>query len=340
MAVTLQQIAEIAGVSRRTVDRALNNKGRIKPDVAEKIKNIAKELNYRPSRAGRALVMAKKNLKIGVILQSAKTPFMQELIKGLQSAQKEVESLGASAELKLIDNVDTIEVIKTMNQMKNNGINGIALSPSDDKHLSDIINDFSSSNIPIVTFNSDLENTNRLCFIGQDAVRAGRTAAGLMAALTNRSGTVAILCGHKDNPALIKRLNGFTEEITDSYPDMQVAAMKYYYDDNWVAETITEGLMNAYPDLKGFYVTGCAAGVCTALKKSGHIYDVKVVANDLITDNIHWLKKDAIDFLIGQNAYEQGYKAVMSIFKKVLDGTAPKNKLQYTDIVIKNKYNI
>lgn len=31
MAVTLQQIAEAAGVSRGTVDRALNNRGRIRP---------------------------------------------------------------------------------------------------------------------------------------------------------------------------------------------------------------------------------------------------------------------------------------------------------------------
>ena len=36
MAVTIQQIAEQAGVSRGTVDRALNHRGRINPEVAEK----------------------------------------------------------------------------------------------------------------------------------------------------------------------------------------------------------------------------------------------------------------------------------------------------------------
>ena len=38
MAVTMQQIADLAGVSRGTVDRALNDRGRIRPEVAEKIK--------------------------------------------------------------------------------------------------------------------------------------------------------------------------------------------------------------------------------------------------------------------------------------------------------------
>ena len=36
MAGTIQQIAELAGVSRGTVDRALNNRGRINPEVAKK----------------------------------------------------------------------------------------------------------------------------------------------------------------------------------------------------------------------------------------------------------------------------------------------------------------
>ena len=46
MAVTIQQIAERAGVSRGTVDRALNNRGRINPEVAEMVKKTAEEMGY------------------------------------------------------------------------------------------------------------------------------------------------------------------------------------------------------------------------------------------------------------------------------------------------------
>ena len=83
MAVTLQQIAEAAGVSRGTVDRALNNRGRIRPEVEERIKRIAREMGYQPSRAGRALAMAKRKIRIGVILQYMETPFMQQVLKGV-----------------------------------------------------------------------------------------------------------------------------------------------------------------------------------------------------------------------------------------------------------------
>ena len=46
MAVTMQQIADLAGVSRGTVDRALNDRGRIRPEVAEKIKNFDGKVFY------------------------------------------------------------------------------------------------------------------------------------------------------------------------------------------------------------------------------------------------------------------------------------------------------
>ena len=93
MGVTIRQIAEVAGVSRGTVDRALNNRGRIKPEVAEHIRQIAEEMGYKPNQLGRALSMSKNNIKIGVILQAAETPFMQCVLEGIERAKEEVDSL-------------------------------------------------------------------------------------------------------------------------------------------------------------------------------------------------------------------------------------------------------
>ena len=106
MAVTLQQIAEAAGVSRGTVDRALNNRGRIRPEVEERIKRIAREMGYQPSRAGRALAMAKRKIRIGVILQYMETPFMQQVLKGVLEAKEEVESFGGTVKIYEIEGVE------------------------------------------------------------------------------------------------------------------------------------------------------------------------------------------------------------------------------------------
>lgn len=341
MAITLQQIAELAGVSRRTVDRALNNKGRVKAEVAEKIKKIAKDLNYQPSRAGRALVIAKRNLKIGVILQSANTPFMKDVLKGLSVAQIEAESLGVAVEIYKINNVNTLEVANVMELMRQDGVNGLALTPSNDIYLMQLIDKFVFEyNIPVVTFNTDLESSPRLCFIGQDTIKAGQTAAGLIAAVLNRTGKVYVFSGYKENPSLINRINSFNKELVATYPDIEVLGIKYYYDDDQVAEVLMGEVLKQCPDISGVYVTGSAVGICRAVEKAKKTQQIKIVANDLIDENIYWLKKDVVDFLIGQDGYMQGYKAIMVLFKKLLDGTNPENEYLYTEIVIKNKYNI
>ena len=96
MGVTIRQIAEAAGVSRGTVDRALNNRGRIRPEVAERVRQIAEEMGYKPNQLGRALSMSRNNIKIGVILQGAETPFMKEVMKGVEEARAEVDNLAGS----------------------------------------------------------------------------------------------------------------------------------------------------------------------------------------------------------------------------------------------------
>ena len=106
MAVTLQQIAEAAGVSRGTVDRAMNNRGRINPEVADRIRRIAEEMGYQPNRAGRALAMSKRSITIGVVIQASDTPFMEKVIEGAEDAKAEVERLGADVLIRKIEDFD------------------------------------------------------------------------------------------------------------------------------------------------------------------------------------------------------------------------------------------
>ena len=91
MAVTIQQIAERAGVSRGTVDRALNNRGRINPEVAEKIRKIADEMGYIPKERKKR---ARGKIRIGVVTQLAKSSFMLEINRGIQQAKEELEDRG------------------------------------------------------------------------------------------------------------------------------------------------------------------------------------------------------------------------------------------------------
>jgi LacI family transcriptional regulator len=50
--VTIKDIARIAGVSRGTVDRVINERGNVAEDVEKKIMKIASELGYEKNPHG------------------------------------------------------------------------------------------------------------------------------------------------------------------------------------------------------------------------------------------------------------------------------------------------
>ena len=106
MAVTAQQIAELAGVSRGTVDRALHNRGRVNPEVSARILQIAKDLGYKPNMIGQALVRTKRDFLLGAILQSAETPTMQIVAAGVRQAAAELRGSGVDLNLREIDGLD------------------------------------------------------------------------------------------------------------------------------------------------------------------------------------------------------------------------------------------
>lgn len=80
--------------------------------------------------------------------------------------------------------------------------------------------------------------------------------------------------------------------------------------------------------------------MCKVVKTKGLAGKIKVISNDLTTRNEQELKRGTIQFLLGQNAYVQGYSPVKTLFEMLFDGKGPEQEYAYTDIVIKTKYNL
>ncbi|HIV17289.1 MAG TPA: LacI family DNA-binding transcriptional regulator [Candidatus Alectryocaccobium stercorigallinarum] len=342
--VTLQQIADKAGVSRGTVDRALNNRGRINPEVKARIEQIAEELGYQPNRAGKALAMARRSVKIGVIITSTDTPFMQTVLQGIEEAKREVESLGAEVIVKKIKGAKAEDIMKAMEELRSEDVKGLALTSAegDDAVLSTMINTYVEEyGIPVVTFNRDIKGTKRMCYVGQDALKGGKTAAGLMAEIVPENGKVLIISGYPSNKTSKNRDSGFMQEIKHVRPDIEILDVRYAYDNgDWAAE-IARDALNEHKDLSGIYVSYAGVGaVCRKIEEMGLEKKLKIISNDIIPVNCKYLKKGEINFLIGQDAYTQGHDPIMILFDYLFDGTMPEDEYVYTEIVIKTKYNL
>jgi len=342
MAVTIQKIAELAGVSRGTVDRALNNRGRINPEIEKKIKKIAAERGYQPHRAGSALARSKNPIKLGVIVQSAKTSFMKQVLEGIRQADDELNGMGAKIILRTILSVDAAEQVKIIDELLLEGIQGLALAPVDDDRIRNKINHIlEKRHLPIIIFNSDISGTKRACFVGQDNVRSGRVAAGLMGMITGGTGKVLIIIGYRNSLAHNYRFDGFVEEIEQNYPGIEILGLQTSFDETDIVEKITRSTLQENPDLAGIFITsGGQAGLCSGLKSMGFSGKICVIAYDITPETEQGLLDDNISILIDQNAFAQGYRPPILLFNYLTKGEKPDSEYNFTDIIIKTKYNL
>src|SRR5512137_1685648 len=92
--VRLVDIAAQAGVSRRTVSCVLLGTGvgkvRVNPETAERIRALAKKLNYRPNSVAQQLT-GKASGIIGVLIENLTAPAHAEIV---QRAEERASELG------------------------------------------------------------------------------------------------------------------------------------------------------------------------------------------------------------------------------------------------------
>lgn len=81
----LTLLAETFNVSVATVSNALSGKGRISPDLAQRIREKAREIGYVPSSAGRALRTGRSGV-LGLVLPDISNPLFPQIAQAIEQA--------------------------------------------------------------------------------------------------------------------------------------------------------------------------------------------------------------------------------------------------------------
>jgi LacI family transcriptional regulator len=88
--LTLEDIAKLAGVSRSTVSRVVNNHPNVKDQVRKRVKSVILDTGYEPHAAARSLAARRSNI-IGLVIPSAvhtlfTDPYFPRLTEGIAQA--------------------------------------------------------------------------------------------------------------------------------------------------------------------------------------------------------------------------------------------------------------
>ncbi len=84
-AETINDVARLAGVSKRTVSRVLNNSSKVNAETRDKIQKIITELGYAPSKQARGLASSRSYL-LGLLYDDFNAIVIHSVQKGILSA--------------------------------------------------------------------------------------------------------------------------------------------------------------------------------------------------------------------------------------------------------------
>lgn len=81
---TINEIAKLAGVSKKSISRVINGEQGVSEDTRSRIKQIMEEVGYAPNRRARALANSHSFL-LGLVYNNANSSYVLELLAGCQA---------------------------------------------------------------------------------------------------------------------------------------------------------------------------------------------------------------------------------------------------------------
>lgn len=340
MGVSIKQIAELAKVSRGTVDRVIHGRYGVDKEVRDRVNQIIKELDYKTNMVAKALKVSQRNLTLGVIVPPENLPFYKDVNNGIRSAAGVYESCGIKIACVAMKQMNETGWLAAVQELEAAGIRGLITLAIDVPAICQQINQFAKI-MPVITYNTDFKTSDRLCFVGQQHLAGGQTAGDLMSKCVQKNGTILMLTGLNTMLAHMQRIEGFSSVLRKSCPAVTLLGPFETGDIDHCAYKIIKSLLQQDDQLAGIFVSGGGAvGAGEALKDFGKLQQVAMVCFDLLEETRQHVRDGVVAYTIGQEPFLQGYMPIKLMYEYLVLGIQPTQTYYYTNIDIRSKANI
>lgn len=335
--VTVEMIAKAANVSVGTVDRALNNRGRINAETRRRILEIADRLHYRPNKVASALGRQRK-LRIAAITPCTPELFYRPIREGIEDALKETQDYGVKLDQLLYASSNLEEQRRLFETLDASLYDGIVLNGRS-MDLTPYINKYTESGTAIITFNTDAPNSRRLFHVGANDLKSGRIAGEIMGRLMHGQGRVALLVG--SFPASQARIDGFLDALS-AFPDISVEGFYDCDEDASQTYSVVDSIIKKDPNIGGIFSNSTTGSVVSGTWMSDHRPARRpiLVGFDVTEPVEQYLKQGFFDVAIDQEPRRQSYNAILLMYKHLTERWLPKTDHLEIRTNLVMKYNV
>jgi DNA-binding LacI/PurR family transcriptional regulator len=261
---TIDDVAQVAGVSRGTVSRVLNGGRYVSPQALAAVERAVRESGYVTNQSARSLVTKRSGAAAFVLSEPQELLFEDPNFSVLvRTSTQALAEHQMSLVLMLASGPD--ERQRVLQYVRAGHVDGILLVSS---HSGDpIIAELERGNLPAVACGKPLGHEAGVPFVGADDRDGGQQMTRYLLDLGRQR--VATLTGPLDTPGGWERLAGYRDVLGDRVDEALVAsAANYSYHAGEAA--MTELLARA-PDLDAVFVASdlLASAAIAVLRRAG-----------------------------------------------------------------------
>ncbi len=312
-------IATKAGVSMSTVDRVLNDRGRVSTKSIKLVKNAQSEL------AKEEIISIKNIGSIEVILPEWAGNSTRYLAAFLQLEGK---TKGVTVCINWVSKMDPRALSDALIEASQRNPRGIAFQALDHPLVHEAVSKLRSEGMLLTTIVSDLTGHGELSFIGIDNRAAGRTAALLMGNYC--SGSVAVVWSGQLSRAHEERESGFRALMRTEFPGIRVTDVSSGDDKPAENFRLIKKLLEDDETITGIYGVGAGpTAIVDAIKAAKRKSPVKVIAHNLTHVTREHLLSSEIDVIIHQDMHTIAKCAI----ERLLVGSVTGRRIVPTQII-------
>ncbi len=275
---TLEEVGEVAGVSRATVSRVINNSPKVSPEVRVAVERAIAKLGYSPNQAARSLVTRRTDAIALVVCEPEERifadPFFSAVARGIGAAAAEVDKT-----LVLMIMQGESERERARRYLRPEHVDGVVLMSL---HGDDPLpRQLRRAGVPTVLVGRPLGHPG---LPYADADNRGGAREGVEHLLAKGRRTIATISGPSNMCAGIDRYDGYRDAIEGAGLQLRktlVAEGDFFEESGHRAMT---RLLARRPDIDGVFAASdlMAVGALRALREAGRRVpdDVAVVGFD------------------------------------------------------------
>ncbi|PTT12903.1 LacI family transcriptional regulator [Flavobacterium sp. HMWF030] len=315
----------------------MHNRGQVAQENVDKVNAIIEEYGYKRNILASNLALNKKFHFAVFLPQYENLEYWKSQVAGIEKAAVEFSKFGIVLDYFFYDfNISSFkEAVKKVLEFE---CDGLLFAPIFYQESVQFLNEYKKTNIPVVMIDSNIDSGTENAYVGQDAFQSGYLAGRLISFAVKNERQVLIFKITREiesTSVYLQRINGFYSFFRD-HEDLQ----NFKFSEVTIKDSGIDQLnLEMFSGINSVFVPNSRAYIVAQFLEQNNIKGVRIIGYDLLKQNIEYMNKGVIDFLINQRPEEQGYMGVNYLYRKlVLRETVENTHYIPLEIILKENY--